>query len=482
MEMISRLATAFLINALWQIAVLFVITYACSRALQRMPARLRHNLWLGSLALCLLLPLFSAFNFRLPWALSVRQQIAQLSSAQPAPGAASVAPRPAEIPAELADLFTSLGRNSTPWVGTGSMALLALALLYRIARLSRSVWKTRTLIRTATADSLNAGAVGLVARCERELGTQGVKILFSNAIASPLAAGTRRPVIILPEGIFDKASADVVLSALGHEMAHIRRHDFLINQICELLLLPIWLNPLTAIIKKQIDQTRELACDEMVTEHLLTPRVYARSLLVLAKAAFGFARPGYTLGVLDADILEERIMKLINRKRKMNRQMGYVMVIAAVVVLGVTTVAASGFSFQMGQDKPYTFTHGQEKNGASIDLASVIGRWEGTWSGDRHAMTLNIKQDGDKLVGTTIFYRWVKSGDGMKLDGQTGDIPLEDLSFDGKILRFKTRYRTKNGESVIVNDYQVSFADDNHATMRTTGQSDDLAVKLTKAN
>jgi hypothetical protein len=97
-------------------------------------------------------------------------------------------------------------------------------------------------------------------------------------------------------------------------------------------------------------------------------------------------------------------------------------------------------------------------------------------------MTLNIKQDGGKLVGTTIFYRWVKSGDGMKLDGQTGDIPLEDLSFDGKFLSFKTRFRTKNGESDIVNDYRVSFADDNHATMRTMGQRDDLAVKLTKAN
>jgi beta-lactamase regulating signal transducer with metallopeptidase domain len=482
MEMISRLATAFLINALWQIAVLFVITYACSRALQGMPARLRHNLWLGSLALCLLLPLFSAFNFRLPWALSVRQQITHLSSAQPAPGAASVAPGPAEIPAELADLFTSLGRNSTHWVGIGSMALLALGLLFRMARLSSSLWKTRALIRTATADSLNADEVELVARCERELGMQGVKILFSNAIASPLAAGARRPVILLPEGFLDNASTDVVLSALGHEMAHIRRHDFLINLLCELLLLPIWLNPLTAIIKKQIDQTRELACDEMVTERLLTPRVYARSLLVLAHAAFRFGRPGYMLGVLDADILEERIMKLINGNRKMNRQMGYVMVFAAAVVLSVTTVAASGFSFQMGQDKTYTFTYRQEKNGASVNLASVTGRWEGTWSGDRHAMTLNIKQDGDKLVGTTIFYRWVKSGDGMKLDGQTGDIPLEDLSFDGKILSFKTHYRAKNGARDIVNEYQVSFADDTHATMRTTGQSDDLAVKLTKAN
>ena len=66
---------------------------------------------------------------------------------------------------------------------------------------------------------------------------------------------------------------------LAHEMAHVARRDFLTNLFCELLSLPISFHPLTYLIKREIDRTRELACDELVTRRVLAPKVYARSLL-----------------------------------------------------------------------------------------------------------------------------------------------------------------------------------------------------------
>jgi tetratricopeptide (TPR) repeat protein len=57
-----------------------------------------------------------------------------------------------------------------------------------------------------------------------------------------------------------------------------------------------------------------MACDELVTRHLLEPAVYARSIVTLAGAALPLPQPGYVLGVFDGDILEERIRSLIERR------------------------------------------------------------------------------------------------------------------------------------------------------------------------
>ena len=77
---------------------------------------------------------------------------------------------------------------------------------------------------------------------------------------------------------------ETLVSVIGHEVAHISRRDFAINLICELVSLPISFHPLTYLIKREIERAREVACDELVTEQLLAPHAYARSLVRVANA------------------------------------------------------------------------------------------------------------------------------------------------------------------------------------------------------
>jgi hypothetical protein len=60
-----------------------------------------------------------------------------------------------------------------------------------------------------------------------------------------------------------------------------------------------------------------LGCDELVTDRSLERAVYARSLVQLAGAAITVGRPTATItvGVADADILEERVMTILNRPK-----------------------------------------------------------------------------------------------------------------------------------------------------------------------
>ena len=106
---------------------------------------------------------------------------------------------------------------------------------------------------------------------------------------------------------------EILTTAIGHEMAHIARRDFLCNLCYEAVALPVWFHPTTLWLRREIDRTRELACDELVTELLLEPAAYAESIVSDRGGNLGVRQPGYTLGVLDGDILEERIRRLLHR-------------------------------------------------------------------------------------------------------------------------------------------------------------------------
>jgi len=149
--------------------------------------------------------------------------------------------------------------------------------------------------------------------------------------------------VIVPDALLDETSPDVLTSALGHEAAHAARHDFVVNLLCELLYIPISFNPVAWILRHGIRRSRELACDELVAARLLDPRAYARSILSLAVAMRNPARPGYVLGVFDGDILEERIRRLMQRRR-FNRPLARIALAAGLSALAVCTVLCSGLA------------------------------------------------------------------------------------------------------------------------------------------
>jgi hypothetical protein len=101
-------------------------------------------------------------------------------------------------------------------------------------------------------------------------------------------------------------------------MAHIKRRDFAWNLIYELLFLPVSFHPAALLVKRRINETRELACDETVSELLLDAQAYARSIVSLANSSFSTGQTTYILGVNNADILEESVMKLLAKQTSVN--------------------------------------------------------------------------------------------------------------------------------------------------------------------
>jgi len=216
----------------------------------------------------------------------------------------------------------------------------------RAVRLLRFWLRQRRLRQSAIDAGLTPEIEAAVQRCRSLLDTGNVAIGLSKQARVPATIGALRPLIILPDA-FCVADDAKMLSVIGHEMAHVKRRDFLSNLICELVALPISFHPLTYLIKRQIDRARELACDELVTTHVLAPNLYARSLLWAAGVTRDYSSDAFVLSIFDCQILEERIVRVMRSNRRLGAGPARVLLFAALAVLCVSAFSLSLFSLEL---------------------------------------------------------------------------------------------------------------------------------------
>jgi hypothetical protein len=175
-----------------------------------------------------------------------------------------------------------------------------------------------------------------------------VCILGSAFVPVPITVGVFRPLIILPEHLLHHIDEEVLTTAIGHELVHVARRDYLANLIYELIYLPLSFHPAMALVRRRIKQTRELCCDEAVASKLLGPESYARSLVRLIGSVPLGARlaADTTIGISESDILEVRIMSLLKTPR-LNVRRKRLLLITASLLLAAPCVAATSFAFSL---------------------------------------------------------------------------------------------------------------------------------------
>jgi beta-lactamase regulating signal transducer with metallopeptidase domain len=333
METISRSLLTFLLNALWQIPLLAGVAWLACRWMRNGPAADRHAVWIATLLAALVVPVVSTRTGaeQVP---SYAAPAVRLESPQPS----AVAPPP---PARR--VTGALPERSVPLGRTTAVVLIAAYLLFVLFRLGRLtvVWlRTARLRESAYSAGASPQLAALWRRAETVFGLSGVELRWSASVSGPVTAGR---TVILPESLRQETSEDVLAAAVGHEMAHIARRDYAMKVLVEILASPISFHPAALMVRRGIDRTRELACDELVASRLLEPSVYARSIVRIAKTITGAAQPGCTLGVLDGDILEERIRRLVEgRCRSLKR--ARMPLVAGVSALAVCIAVAAGLA------------------------------------------------------------------------------------------------------------------------------------------
>jgi beta-lactamase regulating signal transducer with metallopeptidase domain len=341
----SEFILNFVLNSWWQIVAIAGIALVASRLLKNGPARYRHALWIFTLAVSLFVPLLTATHYIPGWI--SRAQITTVPSAV-APGRADSVG--STVDASVDHIGT---RRTTTTITTTSRSVLFLTLAYTLVILARAIrlarfWQRKErLRRSATRTGLPPEVEAAAARCRNLLGIREVAVTRSSRARVPYTIGARHPLIVLPDAYCSTTDETKLLSVIGHEMAHVARRDFLTNLLCELIALPISFHPVTHLLKRELDRTRELACDELVTRRVLAPRVYARSLLWAADVSRQYSSQAFMLSIFDGRILEERIVRLMRSSRRGDTQMARVVLFAAMPVFCLSSLSLSLFAVEL---------------------------------------------------------------------------------------------------------------------------------------
>jgi bla regulator protein BlaR1 len=106
-----------------------------------------------------------------------------------------------------------------------------------------------------------------------------VSVYLSRNIQVPLTIGFFKPVIIFPIALVNQLSAAQTEAILLHELAHIKRADYLLNVLLSIIQSFLFFNPIIWLMGREINLYREQCCDDLVLEKTNDTLAYAHALL-----------------------------------------------------------------------------------------------------------------------------------------------------------------------------------------------------------
>lgn len=263
---------------------------------------LLHSLWLGALiavAIALGLRRMASPTARYRLALTGLGAVLLLTAVTwgvlnaPKPSAPLPAPVPVTEPilppaatGPVEKIVVVASRTATK-PATQWTAWLALAWL-----LGASVMLGRASVKVAGAEQLRRSCqpltdsriTELVAEARRAVQlTRQVRVAVTNQLTSPAVVGVLVPTLILPLSLITTLSPEQLRFILLHELAHIRRGDYLANLFQLFAEALLFFNPAVWWLSHQIRREREACCDALAIELSGAPADYARTLVSVAE-------------------------------------------------------------------------------------------------------------------------------------------------------------------------------------------------------
>lgn len=147
-----------------------------------------------------------------------------------------------------------------------------------------------------------------------------VQVWMSEYIDTPMVIGIIKPTILIPFACMNYLSVKQMEAVLLHELAHIKRNDYLINLYAATLETLFFFNPFTRILLQSLKRERENSCDDVVIQFRFDRHQYASALLTLEKNRSS----SYPLSVAatgDKGILLHRIRRIMNVQSSGNKNM-----------------------------------------------------------------------------------------------------------------------------------------------------------------
>ncbi|PYQ66471.1 MAG: hypothetical protein DMF53_03520, partial [Acidobacteria bacterium] len=391
----SAIVTAqALMHFLWQGALVGLAAWIALSLLERAKASTRYAVALGALLLMAVLPFATAFR---------------LAGEIPRPAPAAVDAAPAAAPlvkapetAGGAATVRTFGASLLPWIfnlwlaGVAALSLVHLGGLRRVRHLSR---QGRPMEEALQALARDLG---------RRVGVRrAVALLESAAVSVPATVGWLRPVVLVPVSALTGLTPRQLEAILAHELAHVRRHDYLVNLFQTAVETLLFYHPAVWWVSAQVRRERENCCDDLAVTVCGDRLNYARALVELE--GLRAAAPRLALAATGGS-LAGRVRRLLAPASRPSRR-PWAAGLLALALLPAGAVVQTACSHNTARQA----LHGKESH--------TTRTWSAERQGDKLRLTLKVR--------TAPWSKWTS----------VDDYPPSDLAglTPGKDVRFELR-------------------------------------------
>jgi beta-lactamase regulating signal transducer with metallopeptidase domain len=166
---------------------------------------------------------------------------------------------------------------------------------------------------------------------------KSVQLLESALIKVPMVIGYMKPLVLLPIGTINALSAAEVEAILAHELAHIKRNDYLINLIQSIIDVLFFYHPAVWWMSNTVRTERENCCDDLALAVTGNSLIIAKALASLES----IRQRSYHLSLAftgNKNQLFNRISRLLGQPMKKNNHFVEGLVAVIVIILCLTTI------------------------------------------------------------------------------------------------------------------------------------------------
>jgi beta-lactamase regulating signal transducer with metallopeptidase domain len=393
-------ATAWaLLHFLWQGTLVGLAAGGVLTLLERRSASVRYAVAAGALLLMAALPVITALQL----APSRMQTPSAVPTIVTPAGSVGAPPMPPDTGATAIQTF---GGSLLPWVFGLWLAGVAVLATYHLGGWR---WARRLSRHGRPAGQALTELAGDL--CRRLGIRRAVALLESSAVSVPAVIGWLRPVVLVPASALAGLSPAQLEAILAHELAHVRRHDYLVNLLQTAVETLLFYHPAVWWVSAQIRRERENCCDDLAVAVCGNKLSYARALVDLEGLR---ASPRLALAATGGS-LSKRVRRLIGGAPGRPSRRFWVAGVLALALL------PAGAAVQLGCDRvSFDITR---KEPAASARGGLNGRWTARLDGDAVRLETTMRKPG-----------W---GTWTTVD----DHPLSDLAglAEGSDVRFELR-------------------------------------------
>ncbi|MFT4114900.1 M56 family metallopeptidase [Silvibacterium sp.] len=302
-----------LVNHLLQTTAVFFLVWVLTAMLQRHRAALRFRLWMAA-SLKFLVP----FSLLIAAGQHLRPEAAQPVETRAVGHLVTQAVQPYAgpvLPSQMLAPVRYEKRNTKVYMAEGMVVLWMLG-----ACAVFGLWLRNWMI-----------GAGIARRAAPWMTMEGLAVRKTRGVLEPCVFGLIRPVLLMPEDLPARLTAQEIDAIVAHELCHVRRRDNLTAALHAAVTALFWFHPAVWFVRARLLDERERACDEGVVVAGNDRELYAQSILNVCRM-YAEAPADAMAGVTGGE-LTQRIVRIMTEAASMRLSGRRKMLLASAAAL-----------------------------------------------------------------------------------------------------------------------------------------------------